>query len=201
MTRTTIAALVFGALSVPSRMHAQEHPYLDSFMLTELEGSIRVDWVMKAGSTCAGTEVERSIDGTSFAQVHRIAGICGSSMEPVPYTWLDAAPPEYSTVYYRVKLGINGYSSIKSIVFDQLTESEHRFFPSPVTAQATLVVKLPGGSAVDLRIVDAKGRVVLEQKGGLAPVMTMDLSAQPAGVYSYLAEGEGRVFTGTFVKQ
>ena len=79
---------------------------------------------MAAGTSCNGTDVERSIDGTSFTGVFRIDGICGDGTEPVPYSWLDAAPPELSTIYYRVKLGINGYSSVMAVVFDQLTRAQ-----------------------------------------------------------------------------
>lgn len=180
---------------------AQEHPFIAAFELTELEGNIRIDWTMQAGTTCNGTEVERSTDGASFAKVHRIDGICGSGTEPVPYTWLDEAPPEFTTLYYRVKLGINGYSSVKSVIFDQLTISDERFFPSPMADEATLILNVSSSATIDLLVYDATGRVVLQRTGVPGPSVPVSLVGHSSGVFAFRAESEGRVFTGSFVKQ
>ncbi len=180
---------------------AQEHPFIATFELTELEGRIRIDWTMAAGTTCNGTEVERSTDGTSFAKVYRIDGICGSGTEPVPYFWLDEAPPELSTVYYRIKLGINGYSSVKSVVFDQLTTSDQRFFPSPMSDEATLILNISTSATMDVLVHDATGRIAFQRTGAPGPLVRISLVGHSSGVFTYRAESDGRVFTGTIVKQ
>ncbi|MBL0126426.1 MAG: T9SS type A sorting domain-containing protein [Flavobacteriales bacterium] len=180
--------------------HAQEHPFIEAYTLSELEGSIRIDWTMHGGSTCNGQDVERSSDGVTFVAVHRIEGICGDPSFSVPFNWLDEAPPEFSTVFYRIKLGFDGYSSVKSVTFAQLTTSLQRFFPSPVRDQATLALNAGSGDLVDLRIVDASGRLVIEQLGVAGPVIVLQLSGLPQGLYTYLAISSGRRFAGRFVK-
>lgn len=180
---------------------AQEHPFIAAYTLTGLEGGIRMDWTMAAGTTCNGSEVERSTDGTSFFMVYRIDGICGSGTEAVSYFWLDEAPPELSTVYYRVKLGINGYSSVKSVVFDQLTTSDQRFFPSPMSDEATLILNVSGSATIDLLVWDGTGRVVLDQTGAAGPSVSISLVGHAPGVFTYKATSDGRVFTGSFIKQ
>lgn len=179
---------------------SQEHPFIAHYELTELEGSIRIDWTIQGGSTCNGQDVERSTDGVTFSNVHRIEGVCGDPGSAVPYGWLDQAPPEFSTVYYRIKLGVDGYTSVKAVVFDQLTTSSQRFFPSPVSGTATLAFNIGQGDAVDIVVVDAGGRVVWERLGLAGSVHVLELAGLPQGNYTYLATSKGRRFAGRFVK-
>ncbi|HRH69772.1 MAG TPA: T9SS type A sorting domain-containing protein [Flavobacteriales bacterium] len=187
--------------AAPLTILAQEHPIIAAYTLTELEGGIRIDWTIQGGSTCNGQDVERSTDGVTFAQVHRIAGICGSTSNAVPYDWVDNAPPEFSTVYYRLKLGLDGYSSVKSIVFDQLTASDQRFFPSPMADEATLVLNIPSSSSFDLEIADSRGRAVFLRSAVQGNTIRFTLPGAAAGTYSYRATSGSRVFTGQFVKR
>ncbi len=186
---------------VLSSASAQEHPFLGAYELTELEGRVRISWTIVGGSTCNGQEVERSLDGISFTSVYRVDGICGSVSEPVPYECVDVAPPELSELYYRVKLGLDGYSSVKSIVFDQITTSDQRFYPSPTTGAATLVLRVASGTAVTLQVWDAGGRVVLERSGLSGPSIQLDVSAERSGAYTYRAITPGRAYTGRFVRE
>ncbi len=192
---TSIAAIGVAVFAV-----AQEHPYIASYELTPFDGAIRVQWVMHGGNTCDGLEVERSTDGVLFTTVHRIQGICGDPTVAVPFEWLDEAPPEFSVLHYRIKMGFTGFSSVKSVVFTQLTTSEQRFFPSPTNGTATLLLNLPQGAPIDLVVLDHAGRVVLQQQALRGPVLTLDLHALKTGVYVYQATSEGRVFTGRFVR-
>jgi hypothetical protein len=144
--------------------------------------------------------VERSTDGAAFTVVHTIGGLCGDPTIAKSYSWTDPSPPELSTVHYRIKLGVEGYSSIKSVVFDQLTTSAQRFYPNPTGASATLILQLAPSALVDLVVFDAQGRSVLERSGHTGPKLDLDLRTLPAGTYRYLATGEGRRFTGSFVR-
>jgi hypothetical protein len=180
---------------------AQEHPFIASYTLTEFDGGIRLDWTIQGGSTCDGQDVERSTDGVSFTAVHRILGICGDPTVAVPFTWLDDDPPEFSTVYYRVKLGLNGYTSVKSVVFDQLTKSDQRFFPSPTTGEATLLINNAAADQVELRIYDAAGKLVHERSGLSGRVIPISVPELPSGVFLYLVITNSKVFSGRFVKE
>lgn len=187
--------------AAPVTVMAQEHPIIASYTLTEFDGGIRIDWTTQGGSTCNGQDVERSTDGVSFTAVHRIDGICGNTSQPVPYDWIDNAPPEFSTVYYRVKLGLDGYTSVRSIVFDQLTTSDQRFFPSPMNGEATLVLNVRGNAAVDLFIWDSAGRLAVQSTALNGPIIPINLSGSASGVYTYRAISDRRVFEGRFVRE
>ena len=162
---------------------------------------MRISWTIVGGNTCNGQDVERSLDGVSFTTIYRVDGICGSVSEPVPYECVDAAPPELSELYYRVKLGLDGYSSVKSVVFDQITTSDQRFYPSPTTGAATLVLRMASGTPVTLQVWDAGGRVVQEHSSLLGPSIPLDFSGERSGAYTYRAVTTGRVYSGRFVKE
>lgn len=202
--RTSFALLLCTTLGcVPSLAFAQgeEHPFIKSFDLTVLDGRVQVAWTMQGGSTCDGSEVLRSTNGVDFSVAHRIDGLCGDAALDVPFSWMDDAPPEFSTLYYRIRLGNEGYSSIKSVEFIQLTESDLRFFPSPTTGIATLLLNVKASAQVDLLIFDAMGHVVMEQGGLKGREHEIVLPDIPAGMYVYVASSEGKLFRGRFVKE
>lgn len=181
---------------------SEEHPFIARFTLTELEGRVVVAWTMQGGSTCDGSEVERSTDGITFSRVHRLDGICGDAALDVPFTWTDLAPPELSTLYYRIKLGLNdGYSSVRSIRYDQLHSADIRVFPVPSAGPVTVVVNSGAGTSLELRVFGADGRVVIERSGLTGRRHELDLSGISPGAYRMVAIGDGRIATTGFVIQ
>ncbi len=188
-------------LAVLALAQGDEHPFIKSFDLMVLDGRIHVAWTMQGGSTCDGSEVLRSTNGSDFTAVHRIDGICGDAQFDVPFSWMDAAPPEISTVYYRIKLGNEGLSSIKSVAFTQLTTSDQRFFPSPMRDEATLLLNVPSSAQVDLLIFDMSGRIVWERHGLVGREHRIELLGVRAGLFGYVARADGRTFQGRFMKE
>ncbi len=103
-------------------------------------------------------------------------------------------------MYYRVKLGFDGYTSIKSVLFQQITTGDQRFFPNPVSNAATLVLNASVVAPIDLLITDAGGRQVLRTSGGQGPTIPIDARAWAPGIYTYAAVAGNRVFQGRFIK-
>jgi len=201
MVPTRLIHLVLMLFAVPISVVAQEeHPFIDAFDLTVLDGRIQVAWTMKGGSTCDGTEVERSTNGVTFSVVHRIAGICGDPSVPVSFSWVDAAPPEFSTVHYRIRMGVDGTSSVKQVVFDQLVTTDQRIFPVPVVENATLALNVPLSASVQIQVHDAQGKLVHEY-AGTGRNHTMLLANIASGAYTYTATSGSRSFQGRFVKE
>jgi hypothetical protein len=196
-----IGSLLAVHLAWPALLaQSEEHPFIKSFDLTVLDGRIHLAWTMAAGSTCDGSDVERSSDGVNWSAIHRIEGICGDPLLDVPYTFMDAEVPEFSTVHYRIRLGFAGYSSVRTAVFKQLIDSDLRFYPSPMRDTATLLLNVPGSARVDLLIFDMNGRVVLEEQGLLGREHTIHLPYAAPGSYAFVATADGRRFQGRFVK-
>lgn len=136
-----------------------------------------------------------------FQRVHRLDGICGDPIVDVPFAWRDDAPPEVSKVYYRIALGIEGHSSVKSVNLVQFSGADHRFFPSPMKEQATLLLDVASSAQVELFIFDASGKLLLERSGLKGREHQIVLRDAAPGVYLYLALAEGQGFSGRFVKE
>jgi hypothetical protein len=200
-SRVIVVGLLTTGCGFSSSAQFDEHPFIRTFDLTVLDGRILVAWTMQGGSTCDGSEVLRSTNGSDFVAVHRLEGICGDAVLDVPFSWMDDSPPELSTLSYRIKLGNEGFSSIKSVDFAQLTSSQQRFFPSPMRDEATLVLNVPASARVDLLIFDMNGRVVWEREGLVGREHRITLPGVLSGMYGYVARTEGRSFEGRFLKQ
>ncbi len=197
----TTLLLSLAAISGTGSVCAQEHPFLSEYALTELPDGVLVNWTIHGGSTCDGQEVQRSTDSLNFSVVHTIQGICGSPEASTPYTWFDPAPPELSTVFYRLKLGFDGFSSVKAVFFEQLNESDQRFFPNPATDVATLVVDAKPNTPLDLLVFNGSGMLVVSLSGVNGPTVDIPVQQLPAGLYTYrVSTVEGRSFSGRFVK-
>jgi hypothetical protein len=198
--RGLVHLLALGLAASGTYTHAQEHPFLVDYTVQVVDASIHIDWTILGGNTCDGQEVERSTDGVHFTAVHRIEGLCGDPLVPRRYDWYDTAPPELSWLHYRVKLGTDGYSSVKALRYEQLRTTEQRFYPSPTTGEATLLLNLSPGTAVDLQVLDLNGRVLLDLVDLPGPLLQLDLGTLPQGTYFYRAQADGRAFVGRFVK-
>ncbi len=183
---------------IPIASIGQEHPFLSRFELREGNGWVSIEWTMIAGGTCDGTRIMRSTDSLNFEAVGMISGICGDIVDPVPYNFIDHTAPEMATLYYRLELGVNGYSSIKRIDLQRLTSVEHRFQPSPANERGELLLRIDPEEKVEIQFFDPHGRSVATQqgRGGRHPI---DVSSWPAGVYVYQVRGAGAVLTGRFV--
>lgn len=197
---SSAVALLFAWMATPRNAHAQEHPFLAAYTVEVVDGSVHVDWTILGGNTCDGQEVERSTDGIHFVAVHRIQGLCGDPFVPRRYEWYDTSPPELSVLHYRVRLGNEGTSSVKTVRYEQLRTTEQRFYPSPTTGEATLLLNVAPGTAVDLLVLDLAGRVVLDLQDKPGPLLRLDIITLPQGTYVYRALADGRAFVGRFVK-
>ena len=189
------------ALSCIALLRAQEHPFIAAYTLTEQEAAVRIDWTIQGGSTCDGQAVERAVNGGPFEAIHVIEGICGDPTVARPYTFTDLDPVELSTLHYRVRLGTDGYTTVKEIRFEQLVTSAQRAFPNPAEEVIDLLFALPPTARMVVRVQDARGRTAWERTGIGGARVQVDLRGWAPGVYTYVAMGNGQRFSGRFVRR
>ncbi len=178
---------------------AQESPFLSSFRLTDLEGAVRLDWVMTSGSTCVGTDILRSEDSLNFAVVGRFDELCGHVSQPTPYDFTDEEAPDFITLFYRLKLGLNGYSSIQRVHHVRSGSEAIHLFPVPAEEDLTVVVRASSQATVRADIFTSDGRHVAEYPDLMGPVNTVDLQRLPAGAYFLRARWDGQEAVERFV--
>lgn len=194
-----VASALWLLAAVPS--WAQEHPFLEDYSTIEMPQGVLVSWTIMGGRTCDGQEVQRSLDGSPFEMVHLIEGICGSPESATRYSYLDPSPAEFATVRYRIKLGNDGFSSIRSVQLQRLSESNQRLFPNPVADRAVLMLNVPPATTVELRIWSASGALALQTMKPSGTRLELDLASLAPGLYTYQALAEGRIFSGKLVKE
>lgn len=179
----------------------QEHPFLSAFTAAVREEQVLLEWTMVAGTTCDGTQVERAVNGGAWQQVGGISGLCGDVNAAVAYDWTDAAPPELSTLAYRLKLGAQGYSSTLQVRFERLTARAHLAFPSPAHERVVLLFRESGTAEGVLDVYDQAGRPVIASLSVRGDRAELDVRAWSAGIHHYRATYGGRVHAGRFTVQ
>lgn len=131
MRRCIIIFLLF-PLVVSSQIY-------EDFELQQVNDKVFVSWTLKEGNTCNGMEVQRSVDSLNFLKIHEIAGICGSADKKEFYDFTDSDVHHNQKYYYRLKLGVQGVTEIKSIDFFSTLGKEVLVFPNPSKEGYTFV--------------------------------------------------------------
>jgi hypothetical protein len=109
-------------------------------------------------------EVERSVDMRNFSKVGTV-GAAGFSASEKDFEFSENLDEELSRVYYRVKLittdGLFTYSNLA--VVQPQSGMKFNVAPNPVTNYLTVSLWSAKESNIELRIIDAVGKVVLRQ--------------------------------------
>ena len=135
---------------------------VSSFSGTQLDQTIFLSFTLEAGQTCNGVIIERSSDSISFAQIGDIPGVCGSSTEPVSYSYTDSFPLNNANNFYRLAPGNFEWSDIIKIYFDANTNAELLIKPNPFYTSAIVKFKNPTGRTVEWLIYNSNGKKVRE---------------------------------------
>ena len=138
-------------------------------------------------------DVERSLDGTSFTAIARVAGQ-GSKVSATSYRSLDRGIGRQVSgpVYYRLKqVDLNGtiaYSSVRTVTF-AAQAAELSLFPNPARQSTTLDLgSLPTGT-YEVTLTNVLGQTVrtFTQAGGSSQLL--DVSELPSGNYQLRVTG------------
>lgn len=112
-------------------------------------------------------EIERSVDGTNFNNVGKVAG-AGNSTSILNYQFIDTRVSELSSkqVYYRLKQvdfdGTIDYSNIVLVNFNKVSAvTIQTIQPNPFGDKLSVSYSLPENGVVTISLVDLQGRVLL----------------------------------------
>ncbi len=187
-------------LFIVNILKAQESNALDALSALENNSNVYLRWTMKAGNTCNGIRIYRSLDTTSFRAIGQINGICGSSTENISYDFIDESPVINAINYYTIELGSLGFSKIISIeVLDFKNGILVR--PQPTYTTVELVFRNDLNDDYIVQLYNLQGKVLLE-KSTNTDRLELDLNYHPKGIYLYKIYNieKGDLSTGKIVK-
>lgn len=165
---------------------------------------VQLDWRTASELNNAYFSIERSADGRSFSEIHKIPG-AGTSQTPLDYTFTDQFPLS-GWNYYRLRQedtdGQFAYSPVEAVQMDQTRDAAPlQVFPNPAGAVLNLKTDRLIAEGDCLEIFDHTGH--LAQRFSASDIVNapMDISQLPAGTYIVrLRTAEGMVNV-SFLKQ
>ncbi|MGI4833119.1 MAG: hypothetical protein ACRYFK_06615 [Janthinobacterium lividum] len=145
-------------------------------------------------------DVERSLDGSRFVTLGRLAGQ-GSKASRTDYSFTDAGiGPKAAAgqpVYYRLKqvdaTGTSSYSPVRSVSFTGASQAALglTLYPNPAAAATSLDLSaLPTTGTYQVLLLDATGRQVRQLTLGGGLVQQLMLSDLATGTYQVLVSGQ-----------
>ncbi|MFC4230438.1 LamG-like jellyroll fold domain-containing protein [Parasediminibacterium paludis] len=139
--------------------------------------TVAVRWTSATEVNLASYNLQRSLDGSNFNTVNKLTATgSGNYIYNDDLSFLHPLP---STVYYRLQsVDNNANSTYSKVVSCSLFNSDKQaltIYPNPVQATLLAQVTVAKAGAVQLRVLDAQGKVVTTQKTQL-PTGTTSIS-------------------------
>lgn len=179
--RVTLGTLGFNPLPVE----------LVSFTAVWASGAVSLNWTTATETNSAYFVVERSTNGTTFADISQVEA-SGTSTMPRTYTAVDDRPQAVIS-YYRLRQvdrdGSRHYSQMIALTGRPAPSNPPVVFPNPTASRVT--VRVPGTVAADtqVRVFNPMGQQVLQQAMGGRPELALDLANLPDGTYTVQFSG------------
>ncbi len=179
------------------------------FFGTDLNTSIRLDWLTANEEDVAGFQLQRAkANGIDFEDIAYIGSKVNNNGGGAAYDYNDAYYWRNQVNYYRLKeIDINGIISYSNTISIDKRTAKNTIkldvFPNPAKNWVTFALNSPQEMAYKLKIYDITGRILLEEEGEIplgywtAPFSTQDLAA---GVYVYKLTIGTQTINGKFEK-
>ena len=170
---------------------------LTSFGATrQASGAVQVAWATASEKHSAYFEVQRSLNGSTFAVVDKIAAH-GTTTQAHTYASLDQAAPA-TKLYYRLhQVDTDGKDYFSSVVALAATEAAATLALYPNPAHAYLTVVAAAGE--EAQVIDLAGRVL--QTTTLPTSGQLSVESLPAGTYLLRVSLGGQPRTLRFTKE
>jgi hypothetical protein len=177
---------------------------LIQFDAKALGAQVHLTWTTASEKNNRHFEVERSLDGQTFAQIGTVTGH-GTTSQKQEYTFTDDQVSQHaSLLYYRLRqVDENGEATYSPVRMVTLKSGRAKFTlsPNPATDEVTVdLTALPAGTYY-VSFHDVSGRRVgAEQVLTGRQATVVSVASLPAGVYLLTVQGAQQVQTQRLVK-
>lgn len=159
--KTRLLIILFTVITLPA-FSQTPHAILRYFSADVVKGQVRLSWSISGGNTCSGIRIQRSVDGGSFENIGKIDGVCGSPDVDVPYVFSDKEPVSNKINTYRLELGTQGYSDVRSVEFVLLNDDGFHLRYDMQTRSAEVFLDNALNERVDYTLYTIAGREILD---------------------------------------
>ena len=140
---------------------------ISNFSGTRQNNNVVLNWATESESDNAYFEIERSVDGTNFQTVGKVAG-AGSTSFKTYYNFTDITALATVVSYYRLK-EVSGtgsykyYSALVVIKPDNKLKNAVTILTNPVTDKLNIRVSATAVAKMGLKIINSIGQVIYRQ--------------------------------------
>ncbi|MBJ6146211.1 T9SS type A sorting domain-containing protein [Hymenobacter sp. BT559] len=157
-------------------------------------GAVQLTWATASEQRSAYFEVQRSLDGRTFATIDKVAAQ-GTTSQAHTYTNLDVNAPA-APLYYRLhQVDVDGREFFSPISLLAASATTLAFYPNPTYDYLTIA----NSAGEQIQVTDLTGRVL--QTSTLPASGKVSVQALPAGTYLLRLSLGGQPHTLRFTKQ
>lgn len=154
-------------------------------------------------------ELERSIDGRTFAPIANLPSLNGSGIKN--YDWMDAnaASMNTSRIFYRLKIVSNSgsveYSNIIAVSLGKSTGIITSIGPNPFKDKLNINLNMPASGKLIMKLTDMNGKVLLQENvqapRGFSTYVMKRVERLSAGMYYLSVEFDEQLQSFKLIKQ
>lgn len=137
-----------------------------AFSVKEVNSGIQLDWTTAQESNAKGYQVQRSVDGTDFADLGFVTAV-GNSTVKNNYSYTDYYAGQEATLFYRLRhLDLDGGSTYSKVVRLSRNALSSRFMVSSKQGEIALRMS-PGATAISnysVALYSAEGNLKAEKR-------------------------------------
>ncbi len=159
-----------------------------TFNVSQNENDVYLSWKIDRGSTCDGTDIERSFDSTQFDRVGSIYGVCGSADFAQSFSFIDIRPIPNSINYYRLLFGGRQYSNILAIYF--VSFNNFGYSVKNNTNNTTIYFLNNSLKSLKFTLADMNGRILSEVDEIIDSKVEFDNNNLHHGFYVFMLTDE-----------
>lgn len=189
--RSILFLFLFSVLS--SSVVAQKpHSILRSFSAVKQPNGVNLKWVIIGGRQCDGTRVFRADETLQFDLVEHIEGICGSQADDVTYSYFDNSPKSNSYNYYRLEMGLQGFTDTVNVFFEDFGTDRYLLLSQPQVRSYRILFSNDLNREASLNVFDLSGKVIYQDQT-IGNDFQLNSLNWDAGVYVFRISGVAEV--------
>lgn len=189
MKTKTKQILIFAILLCSGVAGIAQHVKLSNFYLISDNKQIYLFWTIESGPTCNGISIWHSTDSLIFEKIGDIPGVCGSSASATPYNFIDENPVLNTRNYYKIRMGYNQYSEIKSLFLNYIEPEKLIIKPNPANGNFTIEFNNSNNENYSLTIMSEAGKQVYYQKEIKGNNFILNSASFESGIYFIILKG------------